>query len=383
MRTIIRGGTIITPHQTLEHHALIIEAGRITAIVPGPGDAQPGDTIIPADGLSVAPGLIDVHVHGADGYDTMDATPEAIHAMARYFAAHGVTAYLPTTMAASSADTTAAVENVRVCPQPADGAAHLGVHLEGPYLSIKHKGAQPPDHLRPPDPAEYNAWFASGVARLMTLAPELDGAMELIETGVRQGIEFSLGHSGADIDCVTAAADRGLRQATHAFNGMQGLHHRDPGTLGAVLVDDRIYAQIIADGVHVHPAMVKLLIRAKGLNRTILVTDAMRATGLTDGTYMLGDSEVIVAGGIARLATGSLAGSTLTLDAAVRNVMAFAGLTLPQALQMATAVPAEALGLAGRKGVLAPGADADVILLDGAAQVVMTMVGGKVVYRRN
>jgi len=383
MRTIIRGGAIITPHETLEGHALIIEAGHITAIVAGPGEARPGDTVIPAGGLSVAPGLIDIHVHGADGSDTMDATPEALHRMARYFAAHGVTAYLPTTMAASQADTTAAVENVRSCPQPADGAAHLGVHLEGPYLNVKHKGAQPPDHLRPPDPAEYGVWFASGVARLMTVAPELDGALELIEAGVRQGVEFALGHTGADIACVTAAADRGLRQATHAFNGMQGLHHRDPGTAGAVLLDDRIYAQVIADGVHVHPAMVKLLIRVKGIDRTILITDAMRATGLSDGTYMLGDSEVIVSSGIARLAAGSLAGSTLTLDAAVRNVMAFAGLTLAQALRMATAVPAEALGLAGRKGVLAPGADADVILLDGEAQVVMTMVGGNVVYRRN
>ncbi len=383
MRTIIRGGTIITPHNTLEGHALIIEAGRITALVPGAGDEQPGDTVITADGLSVAPGLIDIHVHGADGHDTMDATPEAIHGMARYFAAHGVTSYLPTTMAASRADTTAAVENVRNCPQPADGAAHLGVHLEGPYLNVKFKGAQPPDNLRSPDPAEYGPWFASGVARLMTAAPELDGALEMIETGVQQGVEFALGHSAADIACVTAAADRGLRQATHAFNGMQGLHHRDPGTLGAVLVEDRIYAQVIADGVHVHPAMVKLLIRAKGLNRTILITDAMRATGLSDGTYMLGDSEVIVAGGIARLASGSLAGSTLTMDAAVRNVMAFAGLTLPQALQMATAVPAEALRLAGHKGVLAPGADADIILLDGEAQVVMTMIGGNIVYRRD
>jgi len=217
----------------------------------------------------------------------------------------------------------------------------------------------------------------------VTVAPELEGVPDLIAAGVRQGVEFAAGHSGADYGCVVAAADQGLRQATHAFNGMLGLHHREPGTLGAVLTDDRIYAQIIVDGVHVHPAMVKLLVRAKGVQRTILVTDAMRAAGLPDGRYALGSQTVIVQDGIARLDAGNLAGSTLVMDAAVRNVMQCAGVSLAEAVAMATAVPAEAMGLAGRKGTLAVGADADVCLLDADLQVVMTLVGGRVVYRRD
>ena len=220
----------------------------------------------------------------------------------------------------------------------------------------------------------------TGAIRLITLAPELAGAAELVAAGRARGVEFAIGHSGASYEQVIEAANWGVRQATHVFNGMQGLHHRTPGTLGGVLTDERIYCQAIVDGVHVHPAMVKLLVRAKGTARTILITDAMRATGLQDGTYDLGGQTVTVRDGVARIASGSLAGSTLTLDVALRNVMRYAGLSLAEALPMVTSTPAEALGLAGRKGVLAPGADADVVLLDAQLNVVTTVVAGRVVY---
>ncbi len=382
MSTLITGGTLLTPQETLPDHTLVIDEGRITALEPGTRPPSRGDLVIDAAGWWVAPGMIDVHVHGAVGHDTMDATPEALHGMARFFAVHGVTGYFPTTMTAPAAAITSAVENVRTCPQPDDGAAHLGVHLEGPYLSAVHKGAQPAAYLRDPDPAEYGPWLESDVVRLVTLAPERDGALDLISYGVARGVVFAAGHSGASYDQAQQAVGLGLRQATHTFSGMPGLHHRQPGLVGAALTDDRLYAQLIVDGVHIHPAVVKLAIRAKGPGRAILITDAIRAAGLPDDVYDLGGQAVTVRGGVARLDPQTLAGSTLTMDAALHQVMRFAGLSLSQALPMATSVPAEAMNLAGRKGVLAPGADADVILLDADLHVRLTMVGGRVVYRR-
>jgi len=378
---LISGGTLITPGETLPDRTLVIEDQKIVSIEAGRRAAGPAERLIDAQGLWVAPGLIDVHVHGGAGRDTMDATPEALHGMARFFARHGVTCYLPTTVAASSQATLAAAENVARCPQPGDGAHHLGVHLEGPYLNPDHRGAQPLEHLRDPDPEEYDAWLATGCVRLITVAPELDGALALIAQWVGEGVEFAVGHSGASYEQVLKAADHGLRQATHTFNGMLGLHHRIPGTVGAVLADDRIYAQVIADGVHVHPAVVKLLVRTKGVSRTILITDAICAAGLRDGEYNLGGQTITVREGISRTAAGGLAGSSLTLDAGLRNVINYTGLSLEEALPMATSVPAEAIGLAGRKGVLVPGADADVILLDADLNVRLTVVAGQIVYQ--
>lgn len=375
----IINGQIITPQAVLTDHTLVIEGSTIAAIVPA-DMAPPDETIVDARGLWVVPGFIDVHVHGGDGYDTMDATPQAIHGMARFFARHGVTGYYPTTMSAPPEAIARAIENVAATPQPEDGAQHLGVHVEGPFLSKDFPGAQLADVLRLADPAEYAGWFESGVVRLITLAPELPGGLDLIDAGVQRGIEFAIGHSGASYEQVITAADHGARQATHTFNGMLGLHHRNPGTLGGVLTEDRIFAQIISDGVHTHPAMVKLLVRAKGTGRVLLITDAIRAAGLPDGDYELGDQPVTVRNGICRIASGSLAGSTATMDGVLRNVMRFARLTLPEAIPMAAAVPAAAMNLAGKKGALQPGADADVVLLDDEAQVHVTIVCGRVVY---
>jgi N-acetylglucosamine-6-phosphate deacetylase len=381
-RTQIENGMIVTSGHVLDGATVLIEGGRIVEITEKrEATRSRGVQYIDASGYFVAPGFIDIHIHGAAGYDTMDATPQAIQTIARFVAAHGVTGYLPTTMAAAPQATLTAVENVAGCRQPEDGAFHLGIHLEGPYLNAEHRGAQPQAYLRHPDPEEYHAWLAADCVRLITVAPELEGALAFIEQGVSKGIEFAVGHSGASYEQVVAAADRGLRQATHAFNGMLGLHHRHPGTLGAVLTDDRIYAQVIVDGVHVHPAIVKLLIRAKGVSRTVLITDAIRAAGLEDGKYDLGGQTITVQKGIARTTAGSLAGSTLTMDAGLRNLINYTGLSLAEALPMATSVPAEALGLAGRKGVLAPGADADIILLDADLNVCLTMVAGQIVYQ--
>jgi N-acetylglucosamine-6-phosphate deacetylase len=206
--------------------------------------------------------------------------------------------------------------------------------------------------------------------------------MDFIHAGALRDVRFALGHSAATYEQVLAAADVGLDQATHIFNGMDGLHHRTPGTVGGILTDERIYAQVIADGIHLHPAIVKLVIQAKGVERTILISDAMRAAGMPDGTYDLGGQAISVSGGIARTAAGGLAGSTLTMDAAVRNAIKFAGVSLPQALAMASRVPAQAMGIDQAKGKIEPGADADLILFDDDLNIHLTMVMGQVVYER-
>lgn len=378
-RTWIIGGDLLAPEQTLLQHALLIEKGKIAAIAPSPS-ISPDDHVIDAAGYFVAPGFIDVHVHGAVGRDAMDARHESLHEMARFFASHGVTSFYPTTMTDSHEAISAALQAIATCPQPDDGAQILGTHIEGPYLNVKYKGAQPAKFFRPPDPAEYRLWLETGVLRLITIAPEIEGALPMIAELSGQGVEFAVGHSAAIYEEVLQAVDAGLRQATHTYNAMLGLHHREPGTLGAVLADDRIYAQIICDGIHVHPAAVKILIHAKGPQKVILITDSIPAAGLRDGNYMLGAQPVKVEDGIAQTPGGALAGSTLTYDQGLRNIMEYSGLSLAEALPMATSIPAEAMGLSGQKGALIPGADADIVLLDAKIQVRLTMVCGKVVY---
>lgn len=381
MPTILAGGTILTPDQTLTDHSLIIDGDKIIDITSRLPDDFTASDMIDAKGFFIVPGFIDVHVHGAAGFDTMDATSEAIYAMGDTFARHGVTAFLPTTVTASKQDTESALRAVANTNPSTTGARHLGIHLEGPYLSHQFRGAQPPQHLRAADPEEYRAWFDSGQVRIITVAAEVEGVLDLILEGSNAGIEFAIGHTSASFEEVQMAVERGLRQATHTFNGMPGLNHRSPGVLGAVLSDDRIWAQIIADGVHVHPAVVKLLIKAKGIEHTVIVTDAIRATGMPDGDYALGDQMVRVKDGVARTDAGGLAGSTLMMDQALRNVMEFANLSLAEALPMVTRVPAASIRLENQKGSLARGFDADVVILDQSHEVRMTFVAGKVVYQ--
>jgi N-acetylglucosamine-6-phosphate deacetylase len=381
MRTIIYGGTLLTPGAALSGHALVIEGGKISQILPERPSEKPGDTWVNATGKMAAPGFIDLHVHGGDGSDTMEATPAALRRMARFYAQHGVTSYLATTWSASQERLMAAIHNVAASPQPEDGAQHLGVHVEGPYLNPDYRGAQPLEHIRLPDPAEYTAWFETGAVKLVTVAPEMEGVLEFIQWGRQRGIEFAIGHSAASCELVQQAAELGARQATHTCNAMGAFNHRTPGTLGGVLSDDRIFAQVIADGVHLHPAAVKVVERAKTPARTLLITDAICGAGLADGEYDLFGIRILVRGGEARTPSGALAGSMLTMEGAVRNAAAFCQLPLATAVEMATRVPAEALGIYGQKGVLAPGADADIVLLDEHLAVAATIISGRMVYR--
>ena len=382
MKTFITGGKIILSDTRIEQKTLVIANRKISEIIanlPKPSDS---DKVVDAQGKWVSPGLIDIHVHGACGLDMMDCTTDAIHSLGHYYAAHGVTSYLPTTWSATPGLMMKAIDNIANCPQPEDGARHLGVHVEGPYLNVEYRGAQLKDLIRKPDPIEYKKWLDSGIVKLITIAPEIEGALEFIDLAVKQGVEFSIGHSGASYEQVIRAADHGVKQATHLFNGMLGLHHRNPGTAGAILIDDRIFAQIIADGVHVHPAMIKLAVRAKGVHRIILITDSIRGTGFPDGDYDYYGQKFTVTDGIARTPEGGLSGSTLTLDRALRNMIKFTGMSLSEVLPMATSVPAEAMGWGGQLGVLKPGADADVIMLNDDLIVEKVFVLGKEVFSK-
>ena len=357
----------------------------ITAASTAVPTAGPNVALLDATGCVVLPGFIDVHVHGALGADTMDADPAALVRMARFAAQHGVTAFLPTTMTADVAATLAAVQAVAaVGTEPyVNGATILGVHLEGPFISPRFPGAQPAAAIRSPDLAEFEVLCAAGPIRMITVAPEMPDALMLIRWARASGIFVVAGHTAATFAECEAGIAAGITQATHTYNAMTGLHHREPGTLGSVLSNDQVYAQLIADNIHVHPAAMKILARCKGMARTILITDAMRAVGLPPGSYDLGGQAVTVRNGECRLADGTLAGSVLTLERGLANFNAATGLTVAQSWPTTSLTPATALGLAQTRGKLEAGYVADVTLLDDAGDVVATVVRGRVVYLRD
>jgi len=384
MSTTITHANIYTPDEILPDHSIEIENGIIKDLHPtGNSEPESKNDVINAPGMLVTPGLIDIHIHGNMGADSMDAPPTAYDTISTYLCEHGVTAFLATTVTSSETAIESALEMIEQSKNRLAGAHLLGAHVEGPYINIAYKGAQNPAYFHTPQKEEYETWAKTGVVKLITIAPELEGMDEFIRYCVNQQIELAIGHSQATYEQVLHAANLGVRQATHLFNGMLGLHHREPGTVGGVLADKRIYAQIIVDGVHLHPAIVKLVIQIKGIERTILISDAMRATGLDNGKYDLGGQEVSVTDGVARIANGALAGSTLTLDKAIRNTMEFTGLEFQQVLPMATRVPAQALHVADRKGAIKAGYDADITFFTPNHEVAASMVAGKMVYNKN
>ncbi len=373
---------VLTPLEVFEQADVIIEDGKIFAV--GPGLARDDiDETIDARGRIVAPGYVDVHVHGSAGHDTMDATRDAIEGMAKFFANHGVTSFCPTTLTQPTEDIMASVRAVKDCMEnPIEGGAQpLGVHLEGPCIDAEKKGAQPEQHITHAAAIDYRDLFSLGNIKLVTLAPEIEENRDLIPFARAQGAAVVVGHSSATYEELAEAVQHGLNHATHTFNQMEGLHHRKPGTVGGVLLLDEIYAEFIADGVHLHPAIVDMVVRLKGPERAVAITDAISGAGMPDGEYELGGQKVVVKEGAVRLPDGTLAGSALTLDQAVRNIAEFTIASLPEAIQMATLTPARSIGVADRKGSLEPGKDADIVVLDEDLDVVSTIVMGQVVYR--
>ena len=382
----IVGATIYTPDTHLKNGVILVVDGKIEA-VGSVGQIKPAQDYktIAVNGQIVAPGFIDTQTHGGNGYDFMEATPDQISEILAWMASTGVTGVLPTIATSSLADQLSNIRRIRqVQVQTPPGATILGLHLEGPYISREHHGAQPPAYIRDPSIPEIKEAIeaSQNTIRIITLAPELPGALDFIRYIAEQGIIAAVGHSDADYDQFVAAAQAGLSRATHLFNAMTGLHHRQPGVVGAVLTSDDIYAELILDGEHVHPVAAQVAVRAKGINRLMLVSDATQAAGLQDGSYVRpGNRKIIVKNGTARLELGTLAGSVLTIDRAVQNAVKMLGLKLSEAFAIASRVPAESLGLGTSKGRLAPGMDADLVVLSQELEVLLTLVAGRVVYR--
>ena len=355
---------------------MAVSDGRIEAL--GDGTPPPAAQTVRLDGHLVVPGFLDLHVHGGGGAHFMAGDPESCRRAARFHARHGTTGLLATTLTAAPARLEAAVRAIAAAMR--EESLILGVHLEGPWLSERRRGAQDAVHLRAPDAAELAALVAAseGGVRVVSVAPELPGALELIEDAGAAGAVAALAHTDATHAQALAALAAGARHAVHVFNRMRPLHHREPGVLGAVLDDPAVTCELIADGHHVHPAVARLLWRAKGAAGTVLITDAIAAAGAPDGAFVLGDTPIDVRGGRVETPDGRLAGSTLTMDAAVRNACAW-GLPLPDALAMASTTPARVLGLGARKGTLAPGRDADLAVLDAELRPVRTrmLAGGR------
>ena len=374
---------LLTPIDRIRNAVVLVEDGKIRALGSRDGLEIPkGARIEDYENGVLAPGLVDLHFHGAAGHDVMEPTPAALAAIERAIASYGVTTYLPTTMTAPVETTLRALEHLagaiekRTTRGEPDRAHPVGIHMEGPFISRTKRGVHPPENIAEPSVSLFERFWqaARGHIKLMTIAPEVPGALELIQHATKRGVVCSIGHSDALAADARAAIHAGARHTTHTFNAMRPLDHREPGILGVVLSDPRLTAEIICDGVHVDPAIVEVFLRAKGAERAVLITDAISATGMGDGRYRLATIDVEVRG-LQCLHEGKLAGSVLTLDAAVRNVVEFAGWELDAAVRLASLNPARVAGLSG-KGLLAPGADADLIVLTPTGEVIETICGG-------
>jgi N-acetylglucosamine-6-phosphate deacetylase len=382
MRTVITADRLWDGKSLLDHPRVAIEDGRIAAIsTRESGELPAGARVLDFPGATLAPAFFDVHIHGAMGHDLMEATPEALKAVASFLATHGVGNFLATTVTAPMDATLRSLEGLaKLLEQPpVESQAHpIGIHLEGPFLSHLKRGVHPPEDLLEPNVATFDRFFeaAGGHIRLMTLAPELPGAAELAAHATARGVRISLGHSNATAAETRAVMAAGAVSATHTFNAMRPLDHREPGILGVVLTSDELFAELICDGIHTAPEMVKLWWRAKGPERALLMTDAMSATGMPDGEYLLGGFPVQVAQGRA-MAHGVLAGSVLTLDRALANFIRFTAAPLDQALRLATVNPAAMTGLEEHAGALAVGRAASLVAVDAAGRLAGSVIGGE------
>jgi N-acetylglucosamine-6-phosphate deacetylase len=382
---------LYTPQDEVSDPLVLIEDGLISAVSSRtrreiPGKARIIDLSEESGDAILAPGFVDIHVHGGAGVDVMRGATDELSRLHRFLTSHGVTGYFPTTVAAPLDETCRSLERLaEVIERTAtltggDGEAlarPLGIHLEGPFLSHKRRGVHPPEYLIEPTVAIFERlWQAArGQVRMMTIAPELPGALAVISEAARRGVCVSIGHSDATLEAARAGVRAGARHATHTFNAMRPLDHRDPGIVGAVLSDDAVTADLIADGIHVAPEVVKIILLAKRVERSVLITDATAAAGMPDGTYQLGPLQVQVKDGKCTV-DGRLAGSVLTMDRAVRNVTQFAGWGLRDAVRAATLNAARVVGFE-RQGRIAPGAEANFVVLSADGQVKKTIVRGK------
>ncbi len=384
-RLAIQNATIILANEIIQNGILLSEDGKITFI--GSADdaiPEPESQIIDASGKYVLPGFIDTHVHGSGGDDVMVNGAEGILRAGKNMLRSGTTAWLPTTIAAKHEEILFAITATRQAQSKHEtGAQILGIHLEGPYLNIKFKGAQPDEGIRDPNFDELDELLqtAAGNIKVMTLAPELPGSMELIRKLKANNIVASLGHSECDYETALTAIAAGATYATHLFNAMSGVHHRKPGLAACCLNEEGICAEIILDGVHVSPQMARLAMRNKGREGLAIITDATTAQGCGDGIYQLGKFQVQVKGALCTLMDGvTIAGSVLAMNEAAKNAQTFMNASLIDVAYMAATMPAKRCGVADRKGSLAVGKDADIAVLNQDFSVAATVINGDVVF---
>jgi N-acetylglucosamine-6-phosphate deacetylase len=390
MKTVFAARSLYTPLEEIRNPLVFVEDGAITDLTSRSAREIPTNTALVdfADAV-ITPGFVDIHMHGGAGLDVMQASEAEMPHLGRFLAQHGVTGYFPTTVAAPIDVTCAALERIASAIEAGESrtngdgnnapqARPLGIHLEGPFLSHARRGVHAPENLALPTVALFERlWQAArGHVRMLTIAPELPGAMEVIAEAARRQVLVSIGHSDADLNAAQAGVRAGARHATHTFNAMRPLDHREPGILAEVLTDDQLSADIIVDGIHVTPSVVEIFLRAKGIEGSVLITDATAAAGMPEGRYQLGTMMVDVKNGMCTI-DGKLAGSVLTMDRAVRNVMEFGSWSLRDAVRAATLNPARAAGLTQRYGSLASGAEASFIVLSSSGEVQKTIIRGQ------
>ena len=382
-------GEIVTPSGVLSNGALTIDDSGLIAEVSQVRRSARQSADIDAPEFLVLPGFVDVHVHGGGGADFMHGTVDAVRQITRTHARYGTTSLLATTLTASRDATDVAIKallTVSEAGRERDEARIAGIHLEGPYICAAKRGAQPAEFVRPPNAEEFAHWLKLGwgMIRKITIAPEIAGAEEVIKLACSKNITVSLGHTNATAAEAETAIDWGVTSATHVFNAMTGLHHREPGAVGAALTRPEIVCEVIADGIHLAPLIVKLIVAAKGPSGAVLITDAIEGTAMPDGKYELGGHPVFVQNGTAAFADGTLAGSVLTMNRAFTNLRRFApAVSLPDAVRLSSGNAWRQISPDSQNGTIAPGMTADLVVLHPeTGEVEATLIGGKIAYRR-
>lgn len=374
--------SLFTPAKVSGENVILVSDGKVESIEPNP---KPGYNIIDLREYTVIPGLVDIHIHGINGFDTMDASKESLNEMSYALALLGVTSFLATTVTDSNEKIEKALCNVKESlEKELIGAKLLGVYLEGPYINKVFKGAHPENYIREIDLGEIGALVKAygDVIKVFAIAPEKENAIEAIKLLTDKGIKVSLAHTNATYSEASSAIDAGAGLVTHLFNGMRGLHHREPGIVCAALTDDRVGTEIIIDKIHFNPAIAKIISRCKKTDDIILITDCIMAAGLPDGKYKLGVLDIFVEGGISTLESGTLAGSTLKLKDAVVNMLNEADISFENALKMATINPARALGLDSEIGSIEKGKKADIVAVDSENNIAFVMIDGKIILNK-
>lgn len=359
---------------------IAFEDGKIVAI----GKLDNIEPIFGTDGV-VLPGFIDEHIHGAGGSDAMDGTEEALQTISEYVAKEGTTGFLATTMTQSPENIGKALKNVKTVREKGEykGAEILGVHLEGPFISPKHVGAQPLEYVAKPAPETFDKYneISGGNIKVVTLASEVEGGLDLVKHLAKIGVVASIGHTGAKFSDVEAAVAAGATNVTHTYNAQTPLHHREAGVVGAAMLIDELNCEMICDTIHVSVPAIKIFVKNKPHDKFTLITDAMRAKGMPDGLSELGGQQVFVKNGEARLSDGTLAGSVLKMNVAVKNLVEKVGVSFTDAVDFASANPAKNLGLYDERGSIEVGKRADFAVMDKDYNILCTVIGGKVVYK--